>query len=114
KISLLEPIVIIGLVTFALSFLGVYVGKRLGHLFESKIEIMGGRDTHWYWPEDTAGTFIFLKKIYFILKENLYSYPREIHIIGGNMDQKVIKKMGRGGPDTPGDNRPLLIEVLFT
>ncbi|MDP3014734.1 MAG: manganese efflux pump MntP family protein [Candidatus Subteraquimicrobiales bacterium] len=42
KISLLESIVIIGLVTFALSFLGVYVGKRLGHLFESKIEIMGG------------------------------------------------------------------------
>ncbi|HMK54728.1 MAG TPA: manganese efflux pump MntP family protein [Methanobacteriaceae archaeon] len=42
NISILEPIIIIGLVTFVLSFLGVYVGKRLGHLFENKIEVIGG------------------------------------------------------------------------
>jgi len=39
---ILLPIVIIGLVTFALSFLGVYLGKRVGHLFGSKIEVLGG------------------------------------------------------------------------
>lgn len=39
---ILLPIIIIGLVTFALSFLGVYIGKRVGHLFEGKIEVLGG------------------------------------------------------------------------
>jgi putative Mn2+ efflux pump MntP len=39
---ILLPILIIGLVTFALSFLGVYLGKRVGHLFGNKIEILGG------------------------------------------------------------------------
>jgi putative Mn2+ efflux pump MntP len=29
-------------VTFALSYLGTYVGNRLGHFFERKIEILGG------------------------------------------------------------------------
>ena len=42
NISLLEPIIIIGLVTFLLSLVGVYIGKGVGHLFESKIEIVGG------------------------------------------------------------------------
>jgi putative Mn2+ efflux pump MntP len=46
-LSLLQaPIVlavtVIGLVTFALSYPGVLIGKRFGHLFESKIEIVGG------------------------------------------------------------------------
>jgi putative Mn2+ efflux pump MntP len=35
-------VAIIGLVTFALSYAGVLLGKRFGHLFESKIEIIGG------------------------------------------------------------------------
>ncbi|EKQ54132.1 MAG: putative membrane protein [Methanobacterium sp. Maddingley MBC34] len=39
---ILLPIIIIGLVTFILSFLGVYLGKRVGHLFGSKIEVLGG------------------------------------------------------------------------
>jgi putative Mn2+ efflux pump MntP len=32
----------IGLVTFALSYAGIAIGKRFGHFFESKIEIIGG------------------------------------------------------------------------
>jgi len=40
--AILIPIIIIGLVTFALSFIGVYIGKNIGHLFENKIEIVGG------------------------------------------------------------------------
>jgi manganese efflux pump family protein len=33
---------IIGAITFGLSLVGVYVGKGFGHLFENKIEILGG------------------------------------------------------------------------
>lgn len=33
---------IIGIVTFALSYAGVEVGKRFGHFFESRIEVAGG------------------------------------------------------------------------
>ncbi|MGD0552725.1 MAG: manganese efflux pump MntP family protein [Sedimentisphaerales bacterium] len=35
-------VIIIGAVTFALSFAGVYIGKRFGHFFEGGIEIIGG------------------------------------------------------------------------
>jgi putative Mn2+ efflux pump MntP len=42
KISIATPIIVIGVVTFALSYLGTYVGNRLGHFFERKIEILGG------------------------------------------------------------------------
>jgi len=42
KISIVTPIIVIGVVTFALSYLGTYVGNRLGHFFERKIEILGG------------------------------------------------------------------------
>ncbi len=42
KISILLPVVMIGLVTFGMSFLGVYIGKKVGHLFEGRIEIIGG------------------------------------------------------------------------
>jgi len=42
KVSIATPIIIIGIVTFLLSFLGVFVGNRLGHFFERKIEIVGG------------------------------------------------------------------------
>jgi len=34
--------VIIGSVTFVLSYLGVYIGRRFGHFFEGKIEAAGG------------------------------------------------------------------------
>jgi putative Mn2+ efflux pump MntP len=40
--SIIEAVIIIGAVTFALSYLGVAIGKRFGHFFESKIEIFGG------------------------------------------------------------------------
>jgi len=33
---------IIGIVTFMLSLVGVYLGKGFGHIFENKIEIIGG------------------------------------------------------------------------
>ena len=39
---IIEPAIIIGIVAFILSFIGVYVGKRLGHLFGKEIEILGG------------------------------------------------------------------------
>jgi len=42
KISIATPIVVIGIVTFILSFLGVLVGNKLGHFFENKMEFLGG------------------------------------------------------------------------
>jgi putative Mn2+ efflux pump MntP len=42
KISIATPIIVIGLVTFILSFLGVLVGNKLGHFFEKKMEVVGG------------------------------------------------------------------------
>lgn len=33
---------LIGFITFLLSYLGYYIGKRFGHFFENKIEIVGG------------------------------------------------------------------------
>lgn len=41
-VAILSPAIIIGVVTFVISFLGVYIGNRFGHFFESKIEIAGG------------------------------------------------------------------------
>ncbi|MEA3226198.1 MAG: manganese efflux pump, partial [Planctomycetota bacterium] len=40
--SILPAVAIIGLITFALSYLGVYIGKQFGHFFESKMEVLGG------------------------------------------------------------------------
>lgn len=42
KTPIATPIIVIGVVTFSLSLLGVSIGKRFGHLFENKIEIVGG------------------------------------------------------------------------
>ena len=42
KISILLPVMIIGIVTLLLSFLGVFVGDRSGHLFQNKAEFAGG------------------------------------------------------------------------
>ena len=42
KISIIAPIIIIGVVTFVLSFLGVFLGDKLGHFCEKKIEAIGG------------------------------------------------------------------------
>ena len=35
-------VIIIGVVTFVLSLFGCWIGKRVGHLFEKKIEVAGG------------------------------------------------------------------------
>jgi len=40
--SLMLAAIMIGAITFGLSYAGVSVGKRFGHFFESKIEILGG------------------------------------------------------------------------
>ncbi|MDI7260755.1 MAG: manganese efflux pump MntP family protein [Thermodesulfobacteriota bacterium] len=42
NISIATPIIVIGSVTFVLSFLGVLIGNRIGHLFAKKIEFLGG------------------------------------------------------------------------
>jgi putative Mn2+ efflux pump MntP len=42
RVPLVAAVIIIGLVTFALSWLGALLGKNFGHLFESKIEATGG------------------------------------------------------------------------
>ncbi|TET63582.1 manganese efflux pump [Candidatus Bathyarchaeota archaeon] len=42
KISIVTPAVVIGIITFLISFLGVFVGKRFGHFFENKIGVIGG------------------------------------------------------------------------
>jgi len=42
KISIAVPAIIIGIVTFLLTLLGVFIGNRFGHFFENKIEIAGG------------------------------------------------------------------------
>jgi putative Mn2+ efflux pump MntP len=42
RVPLATAVIIIGLVTFALSYIGTLLGKSVGHLFESKIEAVGG------------------------------------------------------------------------
>jgi manganese efflux pump family protein len=40
--SIFEAVLTIGLITFIISYIGWHLGKRAGHLFENKIEILGG------------------------------------------------------------------------
>ncbi len=42
KISIAAPAITIGIITFLLSLLGVYIGGKFGHFFEKKIEALGG------------------------------------------------------------------------
>ncbi len=42
KVAIVWPSIVIGIVTFVFSFAGVYIGRKVGHLFESTIEIAGG------------------------------------------------------------------------
>jgi manganese efflux pump family protein len=42
SIAIIEPVLIIGAVTFLFSFTGTYIGEYFGHLFEDKIELAGG------------------------------------------------------------------------
>jgi len=41
-VSIAAPVIVIGTVTFLLSFAGVYVGNRFGHFFERKMQVVGG------------------------------------------------------------------------
>jgi len=40
--AIVLAVLIIGAITFGLSFIGVYIGKKFGHFFEGSIEIIGG------------------------------------------------------------------------
>jgi putative Mn2+ efflux pump MntP len=42
NLNIIEPILIIGVITFVLSYIGVFIGDKFGSLFENKIEIIGG------------------------------------------------------------------------
>lgn len=41
-VSIVVPVVIIGVITFAVCIAGVYLGDLVGHLFENKLEPIGG------------------------------------------------------------------------
>jgi putative Mn2+ efflux pump MntP len=57
--SLAAAVIIIGLVTFVLSYAGFYIGKRFGHFFETCIEAIGGLILI------AIGTKILLEHLYF-------------------------------------------------
>jgi putative Mn2+ efflux pump MntP len=42
EMSIIVPVIIIGTVTFVLSFAGVFVGDKSGHIFQNKAEFVGG------------------------------------------------------------------------
>ncbi len=42
KVSILYSVIVIGVITFLTSFLGVYIGKKSGELLKRKAEITGG------------------------------------------------------------------------
>ncbi len=42
RISIFAPVFVIGVVAFSLSFLGVYLGGKLGRFLQSKVEVLGG------------------------------------------------------------------------
>ncbi len=42
NISIIIPVIVIGIITFVLSLFGVFIGNHIGHFFERKIEMAGG------------------------------------------------------------------------
>lgn len=42
QVSIVMPVLVIGAITFAVSFGGFLAGSRFGHLLERKIELLGG------------------------------------------------------------------------
>jgi putative Mn2+ efflux pump MntP len=42
KVDIIQPAIIIGIITFFISLLGTFIGTKAGNLFGSKIEIAGG------------------------------------------------------------------------
>lgn len=41
KMTIMSAVIIIGVITFILSFAGKYIGYKIGHIFEDKVEIVG-------------------------------------------------------------------------
>ncbi len=41
-VAILRTVLIIGFVTFLLSFIGYYIGDRMGHFFEKRVRMLGG------------------------------------------------------------------------
>jgi manganese efflux pump family protein len=41
-IQIAVPVLIIGLITFGICIAGIYIGKKIGHFFEKKLELIGG------------------------------------------------------------------------
>lgn len=41
-VSIYEPVLIIGAITFLVSLAGTYIGEFFGHIFENRIEMAGG------------------------------------------------------------------------
>jgi len=42
NLQIIIPAIIIGIITFSISFLGVFLGKQFGHIFENRLEQIGG------------------------------------------------------------------------
>lgn len=42
SVSIVTPVLVIGSVSAVLSFAGFFVGRKIGHFFENRIEIFGG------------------------------------------------------------------------
>jgi len=42
EINIVVPIIIIGVITFIISFTGIIIGKRIGHYLGKKVEVVGG------------------------------------------------------------------------
>lgn len=42
ELNIIRPVLIIGLITFAVCLAGVYLGNRSGHFFEGRFELAGG------------------------------------------------------------------------
>jgi len=42
RISIIAPAIIIGVVSFSFSFLGVYLGGKLGRFLRNRVELLGG------------------------------------------------------------------------
>jgi manganese efflux pump family protein len=42
NVAIIQPALIIGVITFCISFAGIYIGNKFGDLFGKKIEIIGG------------------------------------------------------------------------
>ncbi len=42
RVSIVAPAIATGIITFALSFIGMYLGSRFGRFLKNKIEVLGG------------------------------------------------------------------------